>query len=159
MAVPAGWPAARIFALPRAELGKQRTYLIDAKRAGITFVESAPYSCQEIFRHRPVLSTTSNEFQVDGPEAAKSAAFEATRSPSQTSMRQQGDQEQQSLAVALFEQVDRDGSGLISFDEFVDWWAQRQLSTGHALDKILAEKIQKQWNELDRDGSGYLDKN
>ena len=96
---------------------------------------------------------------VDGPEAAKSAAFEATRSPSQTSMRQQGDQEQQSLAVALFEQVDRDGSGLISFDEFVDWWAQRQLSTGHTLDKILAEKIQKQWNELDRDGSGDLDKN
>ena len=55
--------------------------------------------------------------------------------------------------------MDRDGSGLISFDEFVDWWAQRQLSTGHTLDEGLAATMQEKWNELDRDGSGDLDKN
>ena len=64
-----------------------------------------------------------------------------------------------SQAAVLFERVDVDGSGLISFDEFVDWWAHRQLSTGHTLDEGLAATMQEKWNELDRDGSGDLDKN
>ena len=58
----------------------------------------------------------------------------------------------------LFERVDRDGSGLISFAEFVEWWSHRQLSTGHTLDAGLAAKMKQRWKELDRDGSGDLDK-
>lgn len=27
---------------------------------------------------------------------------------------------------AGFKQIDRDGSGVIEFDEFVDWWEQKQ---------------------------------
>ena len=58
----------------------------------------------------------------------------------------------------LFELVDRDGSGLISFAGFVEWWSHRQLSTGHTLDDGLAAKMKQRWKELDRDGSGDLDK-
>ena len=93
------------------------------------------------------------------PRPARSAALEATPSQSRTSRQQQGSPKETSQAAVLFERVDRDGSGLISFDEFFEWWSHRQLSTGRALDKTAAAKIQQQWSVLDRDGSGSLDKN
>ena len=98
---------------------------------------------------------------VDAAREAKSTDDEAMRTRSQTSThtQQDGNQEQQSLAAELFERVDKDGSGLISFDEFADWWSHMQLGTGHLLDENFAGKMQWQWNELDRDGSGDLDKN
>ena len=83
---------------------------------------------------------------------------EAAPDQSHVGQQQQGTKEGSQAAV-LFERVDIDGSGLISFDEFVDWWAHRQLSTGHTLDEGLAARMQEKWNELDRDGSGDLDKN
>ena len=88
-------------------------------------------------------------------ERATSAAQEASQS---RVSRQQQDSPEDSQAATLFNRVDSDGSGRISFDEFVDWWSHRRLSTGHTLDSSVVAKMQQQWNELDRDGSGDLDK-
>ena len=61
-------------------------------------------------------------------------------------------------AQALFDGVDMDGSGLISFDEFMTWWSGRLLATGGSLDKHLAARVQQKWDALDTDGSGSLDR-
>ena len=65
---------------------------------------------------------------------------------------------QETSAQALFDGVDVDGSGLISFDEFVTWWSGRLLATGGSLDKHLAARVQQKWDALDTDGSGSLDR-
>jgi hypothetical protein len=57
-------------------------------------------------------------------------------------------------AEALFAAVDRDGSGLISYEEFQTWWAQRTSATA---DESLLGDAKAKWDELDRDGSGDLD--
>ena len=62
-------------------------------------------------------------------------------------------------AQALFDRVDKDDSGLISFDEFITWWSQKKLATGGRLDKHLAAEVQQEWDKLDADGSGDLDRN
>eukprot|EP01043_Picozoa_sp_COSAG02_P061964 COSAG02_NODE_8437_length_2570_cov_2.064751_1_plen_452_part_00 len=85
-----------------------------------------------------------------------SATTEASSSKRYVSTQRQGSSDK-SEAAMLFERIDSDGSGLISFNEFVDWWAHRRLNTGHVLDEAVADKMQQQWHELDRDGSGDLD--
>ena len=102
---------------------------------------------------RVATKTTTSPHTEEGDT---SAAQEA----SQSSVRRQQQQgrPEDSQAAVLFERVDRDGSGLISFAEFVEWWSHRQLSTGHTLDTGLAAKMQQRWKELDRDNSGNLDK-
>eukprot|EP01043_Picozoa_sp_COSAG02_P051075 COSAG02_NODE_5331_length_4431_cov_4.370729_2_plen_377_part_00 len=63
---------------------------------------------------------------------------------------------EQAAAQVLFNRVDKDGSGLISFDEFIEWWSRKQLATGGTLDNSLIATIHEQWAELDMDGSGDL---
>jgi len=61
-------------------------------------------------------------------------------------------------AAELFDRVDTDGSGLLSFNEFASWWSRKQLAIGRPLDRQLAAKVQQQWAQLDTDGSGDLDR-
>ena len=67
--------------------------------------------------------------------------------------------EMESHAEALFRTVDRDGSGLISFEEFQSWWTRRTLvlSAGRQMDSSLMDEARAKWVELDSDGSGDLD--
>jgi Ca2+-binding EF-hand superfamily protein len=67
--------------------------------------------------------------------------------------------EMESHAEALFRTVDRDGSGLISFDEFQSWWTRRTIamSDGRQMDSGLMDEAKAKWDELDSDGSGDLD--
>jgi hypothetical protein len=58
----------------------------------------------------------------------------------------------------VFERVDRDGSGLICFDEFSQWWTQRQLATTGTLDEAALAGIQPAWQDAGVDGSGELDR-
>eukprot|EP01043_Picozoa_sp_COSAG02_P042922 COSAG02_NODE_3692_length_6376_cov_17.973395_5_plen_917_part_00 len=97
-------------------------------------------------------------YPLPAPRPVKPSAVEKAPSRNRTSSEQQASPKEQSQVAVLFDRVDRDGSGLISFDEFFDWWSHKQLSTGLALDKVAATKIQERWNELDKDGSGSLDK-
>eukprot|EP01045_Picozoa_sp_COSAG04_P044981 COSAG04_NODE_15534_length_529_cov_0.679070_1_plen_61_part_01 len=53
--------------------------------------------------------------------------------------------------------MDADGNGVISFDEFASWWSRRQLATAGSLDDTVMSSMERQWAELDVDGSGDLD--
>ena len=63
-----------------------------------------------------------------------------------------------SSARSLFEQVDSDGNGELSFDEFASWWSRRQLATSGSLDDSVMSLMRQQWTRLDVDGSGTLDR-
>ena len=61
------------------------------------------------------------------------------------------------LAGDIFRQVDADGSGGISFEEFSVWWSERQLATQGALNDDTMEEMFRVWDECDADDSGELD--
>ena len=56
----------------------------------------------------------------------------------------------------VFQQVDTDGSGEISFSEFSTWWSERQLATQGALDESTLAEIQRVWADADSNGDGSL---
>ena len=61
-------------------------------------------------------------------------------------------------AGKIFRQVDRDGSGSISYSEFTSWWAARQLATtGMQPDDNLLQEIRQIWAKYDVNGNGSLD--
>ena len=65
-----------------------------------------------------------------------------------------------SQTSAIFREVDMDGGGTISFDEFSRWWVHRQMITGEVsseLNEGMLKKMKNIWNEADEDGSGELD--
>jgi hypothetical protein len=61
-------------------------------------------------------------------------------------------------STRIFDQVDLDGSGAISFDEFAQWWSRRQLTTHGSLNDDAMKKLQRAWGEADADRSGELDR-
>ena len=59
---------------------------------------------------------------------------------------------------AVFKQVDTDGSGTISFPEFIAWWTERHLATtGVSPDEALLATVRQQWQAHDLDADGQLD--
>ena len=60
-------------------------------------------------------------------------------------------------ASDIFRQVDADGSGGISFEEFSVWWSERQLATQGALNDDTMAEMFRVWDECDADDSGELD--
>ena len=58
---------------------------------------------------------------------------------------------------ALFDLIDVNGDGDVSFEEFAEWWYMRQLSTGIEDDDALTT-ARTIFDELDDDNSGFLDK-
>ena len=61
------------------------------------------------------------------------------------------------LAADIFRQVDTDGSGGISFEQFSVWWSARQLATQGALNEDTMVEMRRVWDECDEDGNGQLD--
>ena len=59
-------------------------------------------------------------------------------------------------ADALFDAVDIDGSGGVSFAELAEWWQSRQAAIGKADDSL--SRAEQVFAELDEDGSGMLDR-
>eukprot|EP01043_Picozoa_sp_COSAG02_P028551 COSAG02_NODE_1734_length_11163_cov_43.814262_10_plen_1591_part_01 len=66
-------------------------------------------------------------------------------------------EDMESHAEALFAAVDRDGSGLISYEEFASWWLRRANATSGSLGGSAMDEVKAKWDEMDRDGSGDLD--
>ena len=60
-------------------------------------------------------------------------------------------------AEDIFQLVDTDGSGAISFEEFSAWWSERQLATQGTLNEETMAEVSRIWAESDLDGSGGLD--
>jgi hypothetical protein len=56
----------------------------------------------------------------------------------------------------IFAQVDTNNSGAIDFEEFAEWWTQKQAQTGHAADESVLNKIWDLFEEFDADGSRGL---
>ena len=61
------------------------------------------------------------------------------------------------VAAEIFQQVDADRSGKISFEEFSVWWSERQLATQGALNEDTMVEMRRVWDECDEDGNGQLD--
>ena len=60
-------------------------------------------------------------------------------------------------AAEIFQQVDADCNGKISFEEFSVWWSERQLATQGALNEDTMVQMRRVWDECDEDGNGQLD--
>ena len=58
---------------------------------------------------------------------------------------------------ALFDAVDSDGSGEVSFSELATWWKERQRALGKPDDGSL-HKMEEIFDDLDEDGSGTLNR-
>ena len=60
-------------------------------------------------------------------------------------------------AAEIFQQVDANRSGKISFQEFRVWWSERQLATQGAVNEDTMVEMRRVWDECDEDGNGQLD--
>jgi Ca2+-binding EF-hand superfamily protein len=58
--------------------------------------------------------------------------------------------------LPIFEQIDVDGSGMISLDEFLEWWTLRTLRTGAG--EAMKDVARDLFTRFDVDGSGEVDR-
>jgi hypothetical protein len=63
----------------------------------------------------------------------------------------------QPRAISIFAQVDTDGNGTVSYDEFARWWGRKQLALTGVLDESKISELKHQWDVFDVDKSGNLD--
>lgn len=70
---------------------------------------------------------------------------------------QEGLADSETPTEALFNTVDSDGTGMISFQEFAAFWSERHLATTGTLDKSALHELERVWRRVDRDKSGELD--